>query len=102
MTTPPVREDTIVAPATPPGEGGIAVVRISGPEALPLADRLFRPRGGPPPSLTPERTFRFGHVLSGPGGAVLDEALLLVFHAPRSYTGEDSVEIQGHGSPRTV
>jgi len=101
-TLPEDAEDTIVAPATPPGEGGIAVVRISGPEALPLADRLFRPRGGPLPSRTPERTFRFGHVLSGPGGAVLDEALLLVFRAPRSYTGEDSVEIQCHGSPRTV
>lgn len=102
MTTPHSTEDTIVAPATPPGEGGIAVVRISGPEAPVLADRLFRPAGGGRPSRMPGGTFRFGHVLSGPGGDVLDEALLLVFRAPRSYTGEDSVEIQCHGSPQIV
>lgn len=102
MASPPVHEDTIVAPATPPGEGGIAVIRISGPEALALADRLFRPRGGPPPSRTPPRTFRHGHAVASPGGPVLDDALLLVFRAPASYTGEDSVEIQCHGSPRTV
>lgn len=102
MTTPFRNEDTIVAPATPPGEGGIAVVRISGPRALELADRMFRPFGGEPPSRTPERTFRYGHAVSGPGGEVLDEAILLVFRAPKSYTGEDSAEIQCHGSPRIV
>lgn len=102
MANTPVHEDTIVAPATPPGEGGIAVIRISGPEALALADRLFRPCSGPLPSRTPPRTFRHGHAVAGPGGPVLDDALLLVFRAPASYTGEDSVEIQCHGSPRTV
>ena len=102
MDSPALTEDTIVAPATPPGEGGIAVVRISGPRALELADRLFRPSGGEAPSKTPERTFRYGHAVSGPGGEVLDEAILLVFRAPKSYTGEDSAEIQCHGSPRIV
>lgn len=102
MTSPLSSEDTIVAPATPPGEGGIAVVRISGPGALELADRLFRPFGGPPPSLTPDRTFRYGQAISVPGGEVLDEAILLVFRAPKSYTGEDSIEIQCHGSPQIV
>ena len=102
MTTPFRSEDTIVAPATPPGEGGIAVVRISGPRALELADRLFRPSGGGQPSRTPERTFIHGHAVSGPGGETLDEAILLVFRAPKSYTGEDSAEIQCHGSPRIV
>lgn len=102
MHSPTPSQDTIVAPATPPGEGGIAVVRISGPCALELADRLFRPFGGPSPSLTPERTFRFGQAISSPDGEVLDEAILLVFRAPKSYTGEDSVEIQCHGSPQIV
>lgn len=102
MANSPVQEDTIVAPATPPGEGGIAVIRISGPGALVLADRLFRPCSGPLPSRTPPRTFRHGHAVAGPGGPVLDDALLLVFRAPASYTGEDSIEIQCHGSPRTV
>ena len=103
MDTPALPEDTIVAPATPPGEGGIAVIRISGPEALVLADRLFRPFGGGPlPSRTPSRTFRHGQVLSGIGGEVLDEAILLVFRNPHSYTGEDSIEIQCHGSPQIV
>jgi tRNA modification GTPase len=102
MANSPVHEDTIVAPATPPGEGGIAVIRISGPEALALADRLFRPYSGSLPSRTPPRTFRHGHAVAGPAGPVLDDALLLVFRAPASYTGEDSAEIQCHGSPRTV
>ena len=103
MDSPALPEDTIVAPATPPGEGGIAVIRISGPEALVLADRLFRPFGGGPlPSRTPPRTFRHGQVLSGIGGEVLDEVILLVFRNPHSYTGEDSIEIQCHGSPQIV
>lgn len=103
MDSPTLSEDTIVAPATPPGEGGIAVVRVSGPDALALADRLFRPFGsGPLPSRTPPRTFRYGQVVSVPDGEPLDEAILLVFHSPQSYTGEDSIEIQCHGSPQTV
>ena len=102
MDSPTLPEDTIVAPATPPGEGGVAVVRVSGPEALALADKLFRPLGGPPPSRTPPRTFRYGQVTAGPGGPVLDDAILLVFRSPHSYTGEDVIEIQCHGSPRTV
>ena len=102
MDSPTLPEDTIVAPATPPGEGGVAVVRISGPEALALADKLFRPSGGPLPSRTPPRTFRYGQVAAGPAGPMLDDAILLVFRAPHSYTGEDVIEIQCHGSPRTV
>lgn len=102
MDSPALTEDTIVAPATPPGEGGIAVIRISGPKALELADRLFQPSGGDLPSRMPERTFRYGHAVSWPSGEVLDDAILLVFRAPKSYTGEDSAEIQCHGSPRIV
>ena len=100
--TSPLHEDTIAAPATPPGEGAIAVVRLSGPGALAVADRLFRPFRGPPPSRMPPRTFAYGEVLAAPGGPVLDEALLLAFRAPHSYTGENAAEIQCHGSPRTV
>ena len=100
--TSPVHEDTIVAPATAPGESAIAVIRLSGPDALTVADRLFRPFRGPLPSQMPPRTFAYGEVLAAPDGSVLDEAILLAFHAPHSYTGEDAAEIQCHGSPRTV
>lgn len=100
--TSPVHEDTIAAPATAPGESAIAVVRLSGPEALAVADRLFRPFRGSLPSRMPPRTFAYGEVLAAPDGPVLDEALLLAFRAPHSYTGEDAAEIQCHGSPRTV
>lgn len=102
MDLPVFQEDTIVAPATPPGEGGVSIVRVSGPKALALADHLFHPLGGPSPSRTPPRTFRYGQVVAGPEGPMLDDAILLVFHSPHSYTGEDCIEIQCHGSPQTV
>ena len=88
--------DTIAAIATAPGEGAVAIVRLSGPDAYPLADRLFR-CAGPAPSGRPAGTFVHGCVLAPRTQETIDDALLLLFRAPHSYTGEDSVEFQCHG-----
>jgi tRNA modification GTPase len=93
--------DTIAAIATAPGEGAIAIVRISGPDAFALADRIFR-CAPPPPSERPAGTFLRGQVVEPATGQILDQALLLVFRAPQSYTGEDGVEIHCHGGTQTT
>ncbi|WP_419805029.1 tRNA uridine-5-carboxymethylaminomethyl(34) synthesis GTPase MnmE [Terriglobus sp.] len=89
-------QETIVAVATPPGRGGIAVVRLSGPDSLRIARALVRLKREPE-----THRVRFGHVLDE-GGEVLDDALLTYFAAPHSYTGEDVVEISVHGAPVVV
>lgn len=88
---------TIAAIATPLGEGGIAIIRISGPESLAIADRVFRVAGtrGVRPSEAPSHTVHYGHVVRD--GVVQDEVLLTVFRAPRTFTREDTVEISCHG-----
>ncbi|MDR0993891.1 MAG: tRNA uridine-5-carboxymethylaminomethyl(34) synthesis GTPase MnmE [Verrucomicrobiota bacterium] len=93
--------DTMAAIATAPGEGAIAVVRLSGPETYALADRLFR-CPSPPPSGRATGTFVHGQVCEPATGEVIDDALLLVFKAPRSYTGEDAVEIHCHGGSQSA
>lgn len=85
--------DTIAAIATAPGPGSVAIVRLSGSEAMQIADRIFR--GEIRPSDLPDRSFAYGHIADGK--TRLDEVLLLVMRGPRSYTREDVVEIQGHG-----
>jgi tRNA modification GTPase len=89
--------DTIAAIATPPGNGGLAVLRISGRGALAVADACFRPAGpsASKPSTAPTHTVHYGHVLQA--DTVIDEVLLTVFRGPRSFTGEDTVEIGCHG-----
>ena len=89
-------EKTIAAIATPPGVGGIAVVRISGEEAYAVASRVFRP-ADPAKKLSEARgyTALFGHFVEGE--RVRDEVIALCFRAPRSYTGEDVVELSCHG-----
>src|SRR3989344_1191197 len=84
--------DTIAAIATPPGEGAISIIRISGPQAFPVAQKIFSR------ALTrlPSHTAHYGRILSQEG-ETLDMVLLLLMRAPRSYTGEDSVEISCHG-----
>ena len=87
---------TIVALATPPGAGGIAVVRLSGSDSYAVAEQVFRP-------INPEKKVReakgytamFGHFVQD--GVVLDEVVALFFRGPRSYTGEDVVELSCHG-----
>lgn len=89
--------DTIAAISTPLGEGGLAVIRLSGPEALPVADRCFVPAGRDSlkPSQVPTHTIHYGHITSH--GRNVDEVMLAVLRAPRTVTREDVVEISCHG-----
>ena len=88
--------DTICAIATAQG-GAIGVIRISGPEAISITSRHFRPIQGAPLTERKARTAVFGHLIAA-DGSMLDEVLVTLFRAPHSYTGEDSVEISCHGS----
>ncbi len=84
-------DDTIVALATPPGRGGVGIVRVSGPAARPMLERLFG-------ELPPPRRARLVP-LTGQDGEPIDHGLVLFFPAPHSFTGEDVFEFQGHGGP---
>ncbi len=90
-------DDTIAAIATPLGEGGLAVLRVSGPQALAVVDRSFVPVGKSslPPSAAPTHTIQYGRIENA--GAIIDEVLLAVMRAPRTFTREDVVEISCHG-----
>jgi tRNA modification GTPase len=87
-------DDTIVAIATPPGRGGIGVVRLSGPHATSIAGALLQ-------LATPlvARHATFGRIQNPALGELIDQVVTTWFAAPHSYTGEDVVEISGHGSP---
>ncbi|WP_431123984.1 tRNA uridine-5-carboxymethylaminomethyl(34) synthesis GTPase MnmE [Flagellimonas flava] len=89
--------DNIVAMATPPGTGAIAIIRISGPEAIALVSKHFEPIK--PKDLTKQKshTIHLGHIVSQE--KVLDKVLVSIFKGPNSYTGENVVEISCHGSP---
>jgi len=91
----PDLSDTIAALATPPGVGAIAVLRLSGPRALIIADGVFR---GKRLENQASHTAHFGRI-EDESGRTLDEVLVTLFRAPKSYTGEDQVEISVHGSP---
>jgi tRNA modification GTPase len=93
-------EDTICAPATIPGTGAISVIRLSGPDAHAIADKVVRCSKG---SISQAKgyTMKFGTVVSG-DGTVVDEVIASVFRAPHSYTGEDSVELSCHASSYIV
>ena len=88
------RTDTIVAPATPPGRGGIGIVRVSGPKAPEIAAVLLG-------ELPPARTARFARFLDA-AREPLDAGLALFFPAPHSYTGEHVLELHGHGGPAVL
>ena len=92
-----VLNDTIAAVATPIGEGGLAVIRISGKDSLTVADRFFVPAGKHTlrPSTAPTHTIHYGHVTRDE--TRIDEVLLSVMRAPRTFTGEDVVEVTCHG-----
>ncbi|MCL7461421.1 tRNA uridine-5-carboxymethylaminomethyl(34) synthesis GTPase MnmE [Pseudomonas sp. NW5] len=87
----PTSRDTIAAVATAPGRGGVGIVRISGPRALPIAITLSGREPVP-------RHAHYGGFFAN-DGEVIDEGLLLFFRAPHSFTGEDVLELQGHGGP---
>lgn len=98
-------DDTIAAVSTPPGRGGIGVVRLSGPASLDIAAAIFiSERPSPqssvlsPSALEPNRA-QFGHIIDAVSSQSIDQAVLTYFKAPRSYTGEDVVELSCHGSP---
>ncbi len=89
---------TICAISTAPGVGGIAVIRISGPEAFAICDRIFRPRkAGKTLSTQKAYTLASGSIIDDHDETV-DDVIAAVFHAPHSFTGEDTVEITCHGS----
>ncbi len=87
--------DTIVAISTPPGKGGVAVIRISGKDAHSVAERIFSPRGKTPLSERPKRYQIYGDIVLD--GEFIDDGMLTLFSAPNSYTGEDTAEISCHG-----
>lgn len=90
-------DTTICAPATPPGVGAIAVIRVSGRETFALMDKIFIPQARRKKvSDFPSHTVHLGHIVDG--DEIIDEVLLTVFRAPKSYTGQDVAEISCHGS----
>ena len=89
--------DNIVALATPSGTGAIAVIRVSGPEAIILVDKLFKSIIGKALAQQKSHTIHLGNIVDA--DKILDEALVSIFKGPHSYTGENVVEISCHGSP---
>jgi len=87
--------DTICAISTPAGVGGIAVARVSGPEAIAIADKVWRGRSLADAA---SHTAHFGRIVDPADGEILDEGVATVFRAPKSFTGEDVVELSVHGS----
>jgi len=87
---------TIAAVSTPRGKGGIAVIRISGSEAISVASKFFLPKSGRDLCACQPRTAVFGSILDSDGN-VIDEGICTLFRAPASFTGEDSAEIACHG-----
>lgn len=85
--------ETIAAIATPPGEGAIGIIRLSGKDAIAIADKIF---SGKALAVQPSHTIHFGKIVEA--DAVIDEVVASIFKAPKSYTGEDVVEISCHGS----
>jgi tRNA modification GTPase len=92
-------EDTIAAISTPIGEGGIAIIRVCGPLAFDLADRVFHSPKGRPSQFT-THTIHFG--MAGANGEAIDQVMLTVMRAPRTYTKEDTIEINCHGGILTA
>ena len=91
-------DDTIAAIATPRGEGGIGIVRVSGVLAFPIACKLFRPSRPVLPNELPSHTLTHGHVIDpSSSDEVVDEVMLGVMRAPKTYTTEDIVEFNCHG-----
>lgn len=86
--------DTIIALATPPGVGAIGTIRLSGPDAIPIAGKLFH---GKDLALQASHSLHYGTIRQGE--AIIDEVVVGLFCGPNSYTGEDVVEISCHGSP---
>ncbi|HEU0025503.1 MAG TPA: tRNA uridine-5-carboxymethylaminomethyl(34) synthesis GTPase MnmE [Ktedonobacterales bacterium] len=98
-------DETIAAIATPPGPGGVGVIRISGSRAFAIGAALFRPahpHAAGEDGFPPSHLLNYGHVVDRDSGERVDETLTVFMRAPRTYTREDVVEIQAHGSPLTL
>ncbi len=91
----PIFNQTITALSTPPGKGGVALIRLSGSEAFAIADAVFKAKNGKAVSALPARQATYGDIYLN--GEAVDDVLLTCFPAPHSYTGEDTVEITSHG-----
>ncbi len=91
--------DTIAAISTPHGKGGVALLRVSGAEAVAIASRVFRPKNGKPLDKVTPRTAVYGTIHAPDGGewVAVDDGIATVFAAPASFTGEDTVEMCCHG-----
>ncbi|MBM6763440.1 tRNA uridine-5-carboxymethylaminomethyl(34) synthesis GTPase MnmE [Ligilactobacillus agilis] len=95
MATMTVTEyDTIAAISTPPGEGAISIVRLSGEEAVALAQKIFK---GKDLSQVPSHTINYGHIIDPKTQAEIDEVMVSVMRAPKTFTREDVIEINCHG-----
>ena len=95
-----MREDTIAAIATAPGQGGIGIIRISGPGAEKILKETFQPAGLKAADEWESHRMMFGRILDG--DEVLDECMAVIMRAPRSYTREDVAEIQSHGGTQVL
>lgn len=96
-------DDTIAAIATPPGVGGVGIIRMSGARAFAIGRALFRPAQRLPDGDTPpSHQLTYGAIVDPTTGETIDETLTVFMRAPRTYTREDVVEMQGHGSPLTL
>lgn len=92
-----INQDTICAVSTAPGVGGIAVIRVSGPQAIEICDKIFRPlKEGKELRNRKAYTLTYGQIVNGEG--VIDDVVMALFKAPHSFTAEDTVEISCHGS----
>ena len=90
-----MRTDTIAAIATAMSSSGIGIIRISGDEAVGIVDRIFSMKNGKKLSDMPTHTIHYGHIKDG--DEVIDEVMVVLMRAPKSYTKEDTVEIDCHG-----
>lgn len=91
-----IHQDTIVALATPPGAGAIAVIRVSGAQAIDISQRVFKSIHGKDLKKQKSHTLHLGHIADG--SKIIDQVLISIFKGPNSYTGEHTVEISCHGS----
>jgi tRNA modification GTPase len=93
-----MQNDTIAAIGTPPGFGGLGVIRVSGPDSFSLVLPILQRPGGNA-DLPPSHLLTYGHIFDPTTRETLDEVLVAFMYAPHTYTREDVVEIQGHGGP---
>ncbi len=92
-------DDSIVAVSTPPGEGAVGIVRLSGSESFSIAEKISRLKCGKKVSELSSHTMFLGHIMDTETRDVVDEVFVVPMKAPRTYTGQDMVEIYAHGAP---